>query len=235
MTAPSHPGPVFLVGAGPGDPSLLTLRAKELLETADVILYDKIMSHAVLDHANPNAKQIFVGKQASNHALPQQEISALLVKFAQEGLRVVRLKGGDPLVFGRGGEEASTLREHNIPFQFVPGVSSAIAVPEYAGIPVTDRRYAQSFAVITGHTAQGESQPPWSQATFGADTLQHNALLRELSKISPCSRASTTPKHQPYLWLETLFCCERSLLGEKNYRWQENEFLSRAHNIKPLK
>jgi uroporphyrinogen III methyltransferase/synthase len=197
MTTPSHAGSVFLVGAGPGDPSLLTLRAKELLETADVILYDKVMSHAILSHANPNAKQIFVGKQASQHALPQDEINALLVKYAQDGQRVVRLKGGDPLVFGRGGEEASALKEHNIPFQFVPGVSSAIAVPEYAGIPVTDRRFAQSFAVITGHSAQNDSQSPWSQAAFGADTLVflmgHENLENIANALIKNGRSPDTP------------------------------------------
>src|SRR5579872_3930173 len=144
-------GTVFLVGAGPGDPGLLTLRAAEVLRDADVLLYDALASDAIVAFAPPSCERIFVGKRGGTHEMPQEEIEALLVRMARDGNRVVRLKGGDPFVFGRGGEEAQTLRAAGIPFEIAPGVSSAFAVPAYAGIPVTHRDYAASFTVFTGH------------------------------------------------------------------------------------
>ena len=144
-------GKVYLVGAGPGDPGLITLRGIECLRRADVVIHDRLISPALLDYAPAQAERIYVGKASSEHTLPQSEINALLVQRARQGKIVVRLKGGDPFVFGRGGEEALALVEAGISFEMVPGVSSAVAVPAYAGIPVTHRGVASSFAVFTGH------------------------------------------------------------------------------------
>ncbi|HEX3369918.1 MAG TPA: uroporphyrinogen-III C-methyltransferase [Candidatus Cybelea sp.] len=144
-------GRVFLVGAGPGDPGLLTLRAAELLERAEVLLYDALAGDAIVALAPASCERIFVGKRAGAHAMPQTEIERLAIERARGGARVVRLKGGDPFVFGRGGEEAQALRAAGIPFEIVPGVSSAYAVPAYAGIPVTHRAHAAAFTVATGH------------------------------------------------------------------------------------
>ncbi len=144
-------GKVFLVGAGPGDPGLFTLRGKQLLERADVVVYDYLAGSALLGFAPPQAKRIYVGKQAGDHTLSQDEINALLVELGLAGHRVVRLKGGDPYVFGRGGEEALALLAAGVPFDEVPGITSGIAAPAYAGIPVTHRLLASNFGVVTGH------------------------------------------------------------------------------------
>ena len=151
MAESSREGRVFLIGAGPGDPGLLTLRAAELLRSADVLLYDALASDAIVALAPPACERIFVGKRGGNHAMPQDEIEALMIAKARERRQVARLKGGDPFVFGRGGEEAERLRAAGIAFEIVPGVSSALAVPAYAGIPVTHREHAASFTVLTGH------------------------------------------------------------------------------------
>lgn len=144
-------GIVYLLGAGPGDPGLMTVRGRELIETADALVYDALSSIELLNWAPVECERIFVGKRASNHALPQEEINALLIKLAREGKSVVRLKGGDPYVFGRGGEEADALYNAGISFEVIPGISSAIAGPAYAGIPVTHRKYCTQFTIFTGH------------------------------------------------------------------------------------
>lgn len=146
-----HSGIVYLVGAGAGDPGLLTVRAAALLARADVVVYDALVNTDILRHAPKTAEVVYAGKRSSKHAIPQEELNQLLVKKAREGRTVVRLKGGDPYVFGRGGEEAEELVQAGIPFEVVPGISSAIAVPNYAGIPVTHRDACSSFMVITGH------------------------------------------------------------------------------------
>ena len=161
-------GTVYLVGAGPGDPKLLTRRGLELLQECDCIVYDALIGRELLDLARDDAELIFVGKRSGQHSMTQDEINALLVELAQSGSSVCRLKGGDPFVFGRGGEEALFCAAHEVPFQIVPGVSSSIAAPAYAGIPVTQRDVAASFAVVTGHTA-GDDAPP--EALPVADTL----------------------------------------------------------------
>ena len=167
------PGKVSLVGAGPGDPGLITVRGLEALRTADVVVYDRLVEPRLLDHASPNAERIFAGKSLRANPKRQEEINALLIKLAREGKRVVRLKGGDPFVFGRGGEEAVALAAEGIPYDVVPGITSAIAVPAYAGIPVTDRRASSSFAVITGREDQGKewSRVAWAKLASGAGTL----------------------------------------------------------------
>lgn len=144
-------GIVYLLGAGPGDPGLITVRGRELVETAEVLVYDALSSAEMLNWAPASCERIFVGKRASRHALPQEEINALLVKLARHGKKVVRLKGGDPYVFGRGGEEAEALNAAGVAFEVVPGITSAIAGPAYAGIPVTHRRHCTQFTVFTGH------------------------------------------------------------------------------------
>ncbi len=148
-------GTVYLIGAGPGDPGLITVRGRRRLAEADVVLYDRLVGAELLDATRPGAELIYVGKSAQSHRLTQREINALLVEKARAGLKVARLKGGDPFVFGRGGEEAQVLVDAGVPFEVVPGITSPIAVPAYAGIPVTHRDVASSFAVVTGHRRKG--------------------------------------------------------------------------------
>jgi len=150
-------GSVILIGAGPGDPGLLTLKGREALETADVILYDRLVSSEILSMIPDSAVKIDVGKESGHHSIPQQEINALIKSYASEGKRVARLKGGDPYLFGRGAEESEALIEAGIPFCVVPGVTSAIAVPAYAGIPVSHRDFASSVHIITAHRKNGEA------------------------------------------------------------------------------
>jgi len=163
-------GSVALVGAGPGDRGLITVRGLALLRRADVVVYDRLVDRGLLREA-PRARRIFAGKLSGNHALPQEEINALLVTHARRGRRVVRLKGGDPFVFGRGGEEAAALAEAGVPFEVVPGVSSAIAAPAYAGIPLTHRGVAASFAVVTGHECGDGERVDWARLATAVDTL----------------------------------------------------------------
>ncbi|HLB99688.1 MAG TPA: uroporphyrinogen-III C-methyltransferase [Candidatus Bathyarchaeia archaeon] len=165
-------GKVYLVGAGPGDPKLLTVRAVELLRKADVVIYDRLVGKSILNLAPKTARKIYVGKKAGKHEVPQNKINELLVSIALEGKKVVRLKGGDPFLFGRGGEEAETLLEKNVPFEIVPGVTSAIAAPMYAGIPLTHRDYASSVAIVTGHRAGDSGKPVnWSKLANAVDTI----------------------------------------------------------------
>jgi len=144
-------GKVYLIGAGPGDPELITLKGLRYLRSADVVLYDRLISTELLAEARPGAELIFVGKEAGCHSLAQEQINALLIYHAHHNCTVARLKGGDPFVFGRGGEEAQALVDAQIPFEIVPGISSAIAVPAYAGIPVTHREHTSSVTIVTGH------------------------------------------------------------------------------------
>ncbi len=167
-------GRVVLVGAGPGDPDLLTVRAARELERADVVLYDALIEPGILDLVREGAERIDVGKRGDgSRGVPQEEIASLLIEKARAGHYVVRLKGGDPFVFGRGGEEASALREAGVPFEVVPGISSAIAVPAYAGIPVTDRRWSSSIAIVTGHRGQDpvDRRVDWEGLAGSAETL----------------------------------------------------------------
>ena len=150
-------GKVWLVGAGPGDPGLLTLKGRDVLQSADVVVYDALVSQGILDLIPKNAHLIFAGKRSGNHLLPQEETNRVLLEEALAGNRVVRLKGGDPFLFGRGGEELELLVEHGVPFEIVPGITSAVAVPAYNGIPVTHRDYCSSVHIITGHRRRDHS------------------------------------------------------------------------------
>ena len=171
---------VSLVGAGPGDPGLLTRRGLQRLQTCDVLVYDALVGAELPQLARADAELIYVGKRAGHHSMTQDEINAVIVEKAREGKTVCRLKGGDPFVFGRGGEEALFCRENNVPFEIVPGVTSSIAAPAYAGIPVTHRDVAASFAVVTGHTASDDAPPEKFPV---ADTLVFLMGVRALPKI----------------------------------------------------
>ena len=179
-------GKVWLIGAGPGDPGLLTIKGKECLERADAVVYDRLADPRILAYVRPEAERIYVGKASSQHTMKQPDINKLLVKLAAEGKKVARLKGGDSFVFGRGGEEALELYEAGLPFEFVPGITSAIAVPEYAGIPVTHRHVATSFAVITGHEdpTKGASTINWSGLATAVDTLVFLMGVENLKHIT---------------------------------------------------
>jgi uroporphyrinogen III methyltransferase/synthase len=193
------PGRVWLIGAGPGDPGLMTVAGVAALAEAEVVVYDRLVNARLLKLAPSSAERIFVGKEAGAHALRQEEINALLVEKARQGKRVARLKGGDPYVFGRGGEEAEALAAAGIPFEVVPGVSSAVAVPAYAGIPVTHRGLASSFAVITGHEdpSKAETAIDWSKLATAVDTLVFlmgaATLPQIVEKLVEHGRAAATP------------------------------------------
>jgi uroporphyrinogen III methyltransferase/synthase len=192
-------GFVSLIGAGPGDPGLLTLRGAEALADADVVVYDYLANPALLSHARPTAELIYVGKKAGRHSRSQKEINALLVERAVAGQRVARLKGGDPFVFGRGGEEALALVDAGVAFELIPGVTSAVAAPAYAGIPVTHRGLASSFAVITGHEdpSKGESAVDWPRLATGVDTLVFLMGVGNLSLIVDQLMAHGRPANTP--------------------------------------
>jgi len=178
-------GTVYLVGAGPGDPGLITVRGLEVLREAEVIIHDRLANPQLLLEARADARLVYVGKESSNHALPQDEINRLLAAEAQAGHSVCRLKGGDPFLFGRGGEEADHLRAQGIPFEVVPGVTSALAAPAYAGIPVTDRRAASSLAIMTGHAGSGKQDSvDWRRLAAAADTLVVLMGTRNLPEIT---------------------------------------------------
>ncbi len=166
-------GKVYLIGAGPGDPGLFTLKGKKILEQADVVVYDRLLGEELLAWFRPEAEKIYVGKASGDHAVPQDGINAILYEKASQGCKVARLKGGDPFVFGRGGEEALYLQERGIAFEIVPGVTSSIAVPAYAGIPVSHRDISSSFAVITGHEKPGKSESSikWEHLGHAVDTM----------------------------------------------------------------
>lgn len=152
---PTDPGRVYITGAGPGDPELITLKGARVLGEADVIVYDRLANPELLAHTTPDSEHIYVGKRPGKPSVSQDQINRILVSKAQDGRVVVRLKGGDPFIFGRGGEECEALIAAGIPFEVIPGISSSIAAPAYAGIPVTHRNHARSFAVVTGHTIDG--------------------------------------------------------------------------------
>jgi uroporphyrin-III C-methyltransferase len=179
-------GTVYLVGAGPGDPKLITVRGLECIQCADVIIYDRLANPELLNHAKKGVELIYCGKLPDNHTLRQEEINQLLVKKALAGKSVTRLKGGDPSVFGRVGEEAVELAKHGIPFEIIPGISSGIAAAAYAGIPVTHREHASSFAMVTGHAREDSPKENinWGALAQGIDTIAFYMGIANLGYIS---------------------------------------------------
>ncbi|MFV0576817.1 MAG: uroporphyrinogen-III C-methyltransferase [Vibrio sp.] len=201
---------VSLVGAGPGDPDLLTVKALRLIQAADVVAYDRLVSKEIMAMVNPNAELIFVGKKLNDHCVPQDQINQLLVDKALENKHVVRLKGGDPFIFGRGGEELETLVENNIAFEVVPGITAASGCSAYAGIPLTHRDHAQSVQFITGHLKQKGQDIDWRSLAHTNHTLvfymglkqapviQTNLIEQGLSADTHCAiiERGTTPKQR---------------------------------------
>jgi len=228
---PMKQGSVYLVGAGPGDPGLLTLRGRQLLQNADVIVYDRLVNPCLLAEASPNAEFIYVGKGPLDHTLTQDAINRLLVEKARHGKTVVRLKGGDPFLFGRGAEEALYLAQHGCSFEIVPGVTSALAAPAYAGIPLTHRDMASSVAVVTGHEQPGKkgSALRWKELAQGVDTLVFLMAIENLAAIAeklmahgrapdtPCAliiRGTTAQQQVIRARLDALATCAREAAAE---------------------
>jgi uroporphyrin-III C-methyltransferase/precorrin-2 dehydrogenase/sirohydrochlorin ferrochelatase len=209
-------GEVYLVGAGPGDPDLLTFRALRLLQQADVIVYDRLVSEEILDMARRDADLVYVGKERDKHTLPQEDINLLLARVAKSGKRVLRLKGGDPFIFGRGGEEIETLMQEGINFQIVPGITAAAGAASYAGIPLTHRNYAQSVTFVTGHLKDGTMNLNWTalanphqtlvvyMGLLGVKTLCSKLIEHGLSEKTPMALVQKATTRQQKVLIGTL-------------------------------
>ncbi|MBB3190360.1 uroporphyrinogen-III C-methyltransferase [Halomonas cerina] len=201
--APLSPGEVAIVGAGPGDPGLLTLRALSLIEQADCLVFDRLVSREVLALASPRARRFYVGKASRCHALTQEETNALLVRLAGEGRRVVRLKGGDPYIFGRGGEEAEMLIAHGVDFRVVPGITSAQGCAAYGGFPLTHRDHAQSVTFVTGHCkGDGELALDWAALAAAHHTVVFYMGLANAALIRDRLMAHGLPASHPVALVE---------------------------------
>ncbi|MGK7948618.1 MAG: uroporphyrinogen-III C-methyltransferase [Xenococcaceae cyanobacterium] len=192
-------GKVYLVGAGPGDPGLMTIKGKTLLEQADVVVYDALVSPAILAMISPQAEQINAGKRRGRHSLPQTETTQLLIAKAETNAVIVRLKGGDPFVFGRGGEEMQDLIAAGVSVEVVPGITAGIAAPAYAGIPITHRNYSSSVTFVTGHEAVGKYRPEinWHSLASGSETIVIYMGVHNLPQIIPQLIAGGLPPETP--------------------------------------
>jgi uroporphyrin-III C-methyltransferase len=209
-------GKVYLVGAGPGDPKLLTIKAAELLKEADVVIYDRLVSEEILNLADPKAEKLYVGKRTGKHDVPQDKITELIIEKAQGGGKIVRLKGGDPFMFGRGGEEAEALVESGIEFEIVPGVSSAIVAPMYAGIPLTHRDYAASVAIVTGHRAgDADRTIEWAKIADAVDTMVILMGVESLDAIAEKLLEGGVSPNKPVAIVEMgTYPQQRTLIGK---------------------
>ena len=235
--APLSPalGRVTLIGAGPGDPELLTVRAAKILAQADVVLYDNLVGPGVLELLPPQAERIYVGKRASRHALPQEEITALMVRLAQQGRHVLRLKGGDSLIFGRGGEEALGLVQAGIAFEVVPGITSAQGASAYAGIPLTHRELATSVVFVTGHLRDSAEQPlaaelNWPMLALPQQTVVVYMGVSNLPTISAQLQQHGMPADTPAAIIEKISRPEQRCIVGTIANLPE---LAQAHQIRP--
>ncbi len=222
-------GHVQIVGAGPGDPELLTLKAAKVLSNADVVVHDRLVNPEILDLCSGECQLVDAGKAAGRHTMRQEDINETLIRFALQGLRVVRLKGGDPFVFGRGGEEAQALAEAGIPYEIVPGVTSAVAVPAYAGIPVTHRNLASSFTVVTAHENPGKPQTRVDYAHLAKDqgTIVFLMGARSIGRIAAALMENGMSADTPTAIIEngttSKQAAHRSSLGEASRLAQREE------------
>ncbi len=225
-------GTVYLIGAGPGDPDLITVKGAKILEKADIIVYDRLANPELLAYTSDQSEHLYVGKRPDKPSVSQEQINQILIAKALEGKIVVRLKGGDPFVFGRGGEECEALRAENIPYEIIPGISSALAAPAFAGIPVTHRKAARSFTVVTGHTIKNtEDLVNWEHLVH-VDTLVVLMGMKSLPKISDLLIDHGRHKDTPVCIIQNAtYSSQKTVLGTLETIVDKTESLSSPGTI----